>query len=73
MHGDDPQHLGASALYMTKDQAIHRIQTAIAELRDYATIQSPVGCTSANEAITKLEEVIEAVQKRQLEYTPFAA
>ena len=46
---------------------------AIAELQDYSTSQGPLEAASADEAITKLEEVIEAIQKHQLEYTPFAA
>jgi len=46
---------------------------AIAELQDYSTSQGRLERTSADEAITMLEEVIEAIQKRQLEYTPFAA
>lgn len=58
---------------MTKDQAIHRIQVAISELRDYSASQGPLDRTSADEAITMLEEVIEALQKRRLDYTPFAA
>jgi hypothetical protein len=33
----------------------------------------PIDRTRAGVAITMLEEVIEALQKRQLEYTPFAA
>src|SRR6516162_7084441 len=58
---------------MTKDQAIHRIQVAISELRDYSASQSPMDRTTADEAITMLEEVIDAIQKRRLDYTPFAA
>jgi hypothetical protein len=58
---------------MTKDQAIQRIQVAISELRDYSASQSPMDRTTADEAITMLEEVIEALQKRRLDYTPFAA
>ena len=53
--------------FMTKDQAIHRIQIAVSELREYAVIQGTVGRTSANEAITALEELREAIQKRQLD------
>jgi hypothetical protein len=58
---------------MTKDQAIRRIQVAISELHDYSASQSPIDRTAADEAITMLEEVIEALQKRRLERTPFAA
>ena len=58
---------------MTTDQAIHRIQVAISELRDYSASQGPLDRTTADEAITMLEEVIEALQKRRLDYTPFAA
>jgi hypothetical protein len=52
---------------MTKDQAIHRIQIAVSELREYAVIQGTVGRTTADEAITMLEELKEAIQKRQLD------
>jgi hypothetical protein len=58
---------------MTKDEAIKRILWAIAELQDYSASQGPMERTSADEAITMLEEVVEAIQKRQLEYAPFAA
>jgi hypothetical protein len=52
---------------MTKDQAIHRIQAAISELREFTVIQGTVGRTSADEAITMLEELKGAIQKRQLD------
>jgi hypothetical protein len=58
---------------MKQHEAIKRILMAIAELQDYSTSQGPLEAASADEAITKLEEVIEAIQKHQLEYTPFAA
>jgi hypothetical protein len=48
---------------MTKDQAIHRIQAAISELRESTVIQGTVGHTSADEAITMLEELKDAIQK----------
>ena len=54
---------------MTKDQAIKRIPFAIAELAS----PSPMDRTTADAAIAMLEEVIEALQKRQPEYTLFAA
>jgi hypothetical protein len=54
---------------MKKEEAIKRILMAIAELAS----QGPRERTSAGEAITMLEEVIEVIPKRQLEYTPFAA
>ena len=49
---------------MTKDQAIKRILMAISELAS----QGPRERTSANIAITMLEEVIDALQKQQPEY-----
>jgi hypothetical protein len=52
---------------MTKDQAIYRIQVVVSELQNYAIIQAPVGRTTANEAITMLEELRDAIQKRQLD------
>jgi hypothetical protein len=58
---------------MTKDEAIKRILLAIAELQDYSASQGPLESMSADEAITMLEEVAEAIHNRQLEYTPFAA
>ena len=58
---------------MKKEEAIKRILVAIAELQDYSTSQDPLERTSADEAITMLEEVIEAIQKRKLAYTSFAA
>ena len=54
---------------MTKDEAIKRILFASAELAS----QGPMDRTRADVAITLLEEVIEALQKRQQEYTPFAS
>jgi hypothetical protein len=48
---------------MTKDQAIHRIQVAVSELRG----QGSVDRTSADNAIRMLEELREAIQKRQLD------
>jgi hypothetical protein len=54
---------------MTKDEAIKRILFAIGELAS----QGPMDRTRADVAITLLEEVIEALQKRQPEHTPFAA
>jgi hypothetical protein len=47
---------------MTKDQAIKRILFAIAELAS----QGPRDRARADAAITMLQEVIEALQKRQL-------
>jgi hypothetical protein len=41
---------------MTKDQAVHRIQIAISELRDYSASQSPIDRTTADKAMTMLEE-----------------
>jgi polysaccharide deacetylase 2 family uncharacterized protein YibQ len=52
---------------MTKDQAIRRIQAAISELQNYAIIQAPIGRRTATEAITMLQELMEAIQKRQLD------
>ena len=51
--------------FMTKDQAIHRLQVAISELREYAVIQSIVGRTTADEAVAMLQELKEAIQNRQ--------
>lgn len=58
---------------MTKDQAIQRIEVAISELRDYSARQNQLDGTTADEAIMMLEEVIEAIEQRRLEYLPFAA
>ena len=57
---------------MTKDEATHRLLKAISELQDYSASQGPLERTSADEAISMLEEVIEALQKRQMEYPSFA-
>lgn len=56
---------------MTKDQAIQRIEVAISELRVYSARQ--LDGTTTDEAIMMLEEVIEAIEHRRLEYLPFAA
>ena len=58
---------------MTKDEAIQRIQIAISELEDYSASQNQLDRTSAEEAIMMLEEVIDAIEYRRLEYLPFAA
>jgi hypothetical protein len=52
---------------MTKDQAIYRIQVAVSELRDYSASKGPLDRTLADEAISMLEEVMEAIQNRQLD------
>ena len=59
----------APYVIMTKDEAIKRILFAIGELAS----QGPMDRTRADVAITLLEEVIEALQKRPLEHTRFAA
>jgi hypothetical protein len=58
---------------MTKDEAIQRIQIAISELQDYSASQNQLDGTTADEAIMMLEEVIDAIEYRRLEYLPFAA
>jgi hypothetical protein len=59
---------------MTKDQAIHRIRIAISELRRVCGSQGALGDGTPEGAIRMLEEVVEAIQKDQLEHkTPHAA
>ena len=58
---------------MTKDQAVERIEVAISELQDYSASQHQLDGTTADEAIMMLEEVIDAIEHRRLEYLPFAA
>jgi hypothetical protein len=57
---------------MTSDQAILKIRVAIYELRVYASGRR--NSTLAEQSITMLEQVIEAIQKNELEHkTPHAA
>jgi hypothetical protein len=58
---------------MTKDEAIQRIQLAISELEKYSASQNQLDDTTADEAIILLDEVIEAIEHRRIEYLPFAA
>jgi hypothetical protein len=64
--------VGSAFFVMTSDQAILRIRVAIYELRCYAGGRRDGKV--AEQAITMLESVIEAIQKDQLEHTnPHAA
>ena len=57
---------------MTSEQAILKIQVAIYQLRVYGSGRRD-GMLAA-QAITMLEQVIESIEKQQLEYTtPHAA
>ena len=57
---------------MTKDEAIMRIRVAIYQLRVYAGGRR--NGMLAEQAITMLQQVIEAIQKDELEHkTPHAA
>jgi hypothetical protein len=58
---------------MTKDEAIQRIQLAISELEKYSASQNQLDDTTTDEAIMLLDEVIEAIEHRRIEYLPFAA
>ena len=54
---------------MTKDAAIYRrLLIAISELHRLSASQHPLGGSTPDDAITMLEEVIEALQKCQMEY-----
>ena len=56
---------------MTSQQAINRIRVAIYQLRVYSAGRRNE--MLAEQAITMLEQVVEAIQKDQLEHTQHAA
>jgi hypothetical protein len=58
---------------MTQDEAIQRIQLAISELEKYSASQNQRDDTTTDEAIMLLDEVIEAIEHRRIEYLPSAA